>query len=267
MSAELLPCPFCGGNGRHVVNRNRHHNDGEHDIECDGCEASVRKLSTPTEAAEAWNTRTPASGAVEAAAERLRRMTAGECDVSVYDGPSKDRLEAFDADIRIVLAALASSPQLSGNTGELTSEPKAEGRAWRCFQCDDVFNTEADAALHFGKFDDCVPACKIGAERFRAMEAELHGYRTESDAASKTFYSLGADHQTALRKAEQEGYDKGLADGRVQQPAPQPLQGGEVTREAVAEIISGAPFPSKRTFAKADRILALISPAQREGER
>jgi hypothetical protein len=35
-------------------------------------------------------------------------------------------------------------------------------------------------------------------------------------------------------------------------------------REAVARIISGAPFPSKRAFAKADAILALLQPSPHE---
>lgn len=84
---------------------------------------------------------------------------------------------------------------------------------WRCFHCDFITSDHDEAAQHFGRFDDCVPACGVGIERFRAMEKELHEYRTESDAASKTFYSLGADHRSALIAEEQRGYDRGLADG------------------------------------------------------
>jgi hypothetical protein len=85
---------------------------------------------------------------------------------------------------------------------------------WRCFQCDEVFTDEACAKLHFGEYQDCTPICKVGAERYRDLENQLASYRSESDAASKAFYALGAEHSQALIREEQRGYDKGLRDAR-----------------------------------------------------
>lgn len=99
---------------------------------------------------------------------------------------------------------------------------------WRCFHCDDVFDEFEGAALHFGKFDDCLPACKIGVEAYRKMEDELASWRSESDGASKEFYALGAAHQTALMRAEEQGYERGLSDGRASDRAmddPEPSTG------------------------------------------
>lgn len=93
------------------------------------------------------------------------------------------------------------------------SEDSASEVVWRCFHCDEAFADPAAAAEHFGSFEDCTPICKVGAARFRQMEDELASWRSESDTASKEFYALGAKHSTALREAEQQGYDKGLADG------------------------------------------------------
>ena len=92
---------------------------------------------------------------------------------------------------------------------------KDERRTWVCFHCEEPFTDRACAELHFGKFQDCTPICKVGAERYRDLEDQLAAYRSESDEASKTFYGMGAQHAVALRQAEEEGYEKGLRDGRA----------------------------------------------------
>lgn len=97
---------------------------------------------------------------------------------------------------------------------------------WRCFHCDHLAETEEDAEAHFGRFQECTPACQIDVAAYREMEDEVASYRTESDAASKAFYSLGAAHRTALIAAEQAGYDKGLADGQALVTGPATSQVG-----------------------------------------
>ncbi len=129
---------------------------------------------------------------LKAARERVEEA------VSILERMGKTGFPAVD-DIQTILAALDEQ------------ETK-----WRCFQCDFTTADQDEAAHHFGKYEDCLPVCKIGAEQFRALENEVQTWRTESDAASKEFYSLGAAHHVALRKAEQESYDKGLADGRAE---------------------------------------------------
>lgn len=96
---------------------------------------------------------------------------------------------------------------------------------WRCFHCDSVFTDKACAALHFGEGEISTPACRIeGAEKYgllemvRKQEAELDRFRREDTASYREFYALSADHNRALIKAEQQGYDRGLADGRALTP-------------------------------------------------
>lgn len=56
----------------------------------------------------------------------------------------------------------------------------------------------------------------------RRAEAELEKWRSEERDAA-TYHALTADHARALVVAEQTGYDKGLADGRAETAARNPL--------------------------------------------
>lgn len=107
-------------------------------------------------------------------------------------------------------------------------EPVGVADAWRCFHCDKTFTDPECAAEHFGRFEDCQPACKIGVEQFRKMEAELANWRVGNDTATREFYRLGADHYRKERRAEEEGYEKGLRDGQALAASPEPpVQSGE----------------------------------------
>lgn len=97
------------------------------------------------------------------------------------------------------------------------------GTHWRCFFCDEVFHTKETAAEHFGSDDGCYsegPACKLNEleggllKLYREALAELWHYRNDDSEVSKTLYKLGGDHAVTLRRAEEEGYAKGLKDGR-----------------------------------------------------
>jgi hypothetical protein len=91
---------------------------------------------------------------------------------------------------------------------------------WRCFHCDEVFTEPEAAQDHFGDMTD-QPACQLNALEggilalYREAQRELHTWRVEDNASAREFYALGAKHHTALRDAEQAGYDKGLADSRA----------------------------------------------------
>lgn len=58
-AVALLPCPFCGADASTRKEINRHRNDGEWDVECSNCAASVRMEYSEESAVAAWNRRAP----------------------------------------------------------------------------------------------------------------------------------------------------------------------------------------------------------------
>ena len=105
---------------------------------------------------------------------------------------------------------------------------------WRCFHCDEVFTNAEAAREHFSETEYREPACRL-AERdgglvalLRKQEQELDRFRSEDSESARQFYALGAEHVTALRKAEEAGYERGLADGMA---FPRPGNGDAVGRE------------------------------------
>jgi hypothetical protein len=85
------------------------------------------------------------------------------------------------------------------------------GREWRCFYCDEVFTDPEDARVHFG--DDCMSdtACQI-VRAVREAARQLARYRAEDSDKDREFYRMQAEHTVALRRAEEEGYRRGLVD-------------------------------------------------------
>ena len=86
---------------------------------------------------------------------------------------------------------------------------------WRCFHCDEVFTERECAQLHFGATLMSDPACQINAVQVRQMERTLARFREEDTDLHREIYRLKSDHQIALRREEEAGYAKGLADGRA----------------------------------------------------
>lgn len=100
---------------------------------------------------------------------------------------------------------------------------------WTCFHCGDTFTTPGAARDHFGFDPSADPACriKVGEERglvmeLRRVEAKyvklLERTCDEDGTVAREFYALGAKHENDKRRAEEEGYRKGLRDGRAEQP-------------------------------------------------
>ncbi len=94
-------------------------------------------------------------------------------------------------------------------------------KQWRCFHCDEVFESRKFAAEHFGT--DCeTPACQIAAHEghlvtyIRRLEADLARCRTDDSDVMRSIMTLEADHRTALREAEERGYAKGVRDMEAQ---------------------------------------------------
>lgn len=87
-------------------------------------------------------------------------------------------------------------------------------REWRCFHCDEVFVDKQAAEAHFGSTEIDKPICQLDAAYVRGLEAELARYRGEDTDLHRQIYGMQADHAVALRRAEEQGYARGLHDGR-----------------------------------------------------
>jgi flagellar biosynthesis/type III secretory pathway protein FliH len=89
-------------------------------------------------------------------------------------------------------------------------------KEWRCFHCDEVFKDFAEAELHFGRYRQSDPLCTLNADSIRDMEAQLSRYREEDTYLHRAIMSLEAEKAVAIRRAEEEGYARGLADSYTQ---------------------------------------------------
>ena len=137
----------------------------------------------------------------------------------------------FDADLFAEPCDLAEAiDRAIWEAAEVTSPV----REWRCFHCDEVFTDRACAAVHFGDADGATPACRVAAdlvglvEMIRKQESKLDAFRREETASYREFYALGAAHHQAVRKAEEAGYAKALAD----------LEAGKLEPEHAGRILA-----------------------------
>jgi NADH pyrophosphatase NudC (nudix superfamily) len=86
---------------------------------------------------------------------------------------------------------------------------------WRCFHCDEVFTDEAAAREHFGSYGPRIisePACQIDAAEYRAMELRMADYNAEDADIHRQMARMECEHKAALRREEEKGYARGLAD-------------------------------------------------------
>jgi hypothetical protein len=91
-------------------------------------------------------------------------------------------------------------------------------KRWRCFHCDEVFTSERWARDHFGADQGATPACQIKGHEghlityIRKLEDDLAAYRAEDSDVLRAMYAAQAEHAQALRRAEEDGYNKGVRD-------------------------------------------------------
>lgn len=81
---------------------------------------------------------------------------------------------------------------------------------WRCFHCDATFTDKTQAALHFGVYEHQTPACQIDEGKLRDLESELRRYREEDTDLHREMFGMKSRHATALLRAEEAGYAKGI---------------------------------------------------------
>lgn len=85
---------------------------------------------------------------------------------------------------------------------------------WRCFHCDEVFTDLAAAKEHFGSSEHQQPACQIDIKHVRWLE-EQHRRGVEDDTeALRTIRAIVGEHEELRRRAEEQGYARGLEDAR-----------------------------------------------------
>jgi len=93
---------------------------------------------------------------------------------------------------------------------------------WTCFHCGETFHDVAAAAQHFGNDLTADPGCVMklrGGEpglvtEMRQLLEELRRYQEDDQPIMRELYALGSKHAGECRKLEEQGYEKGLADGR-----------------------------------------------------
>lgn len=151
----------------------------------------------------------------------------------------------------------------------------AEPAGWTCFHCGKHFDNIKCAETHFGTDESRDPGCveklkggDLGLlRRVRELEEQLIPYLSETSAVENYVHGLKDDHGRALIHAEQEGYDKGLRDGR-ELVAPQADASARMMEAAEwlmkrAQLIGGQTARSYREAASALRFLA---PVDRSGK-
>jgi hypothetical protein len=108
--------------------------------------------------------------------------------------------------------------------------PEAPAAEWRCFHCDERFTGKDAAALHFGTHEYQEPACLIDIAKYREMEALQLRYNDEDADVHRTMRRMETEHQQALRRAEEDGYSKGLSDA-----AKYPYEAGILAQPAAGQ--------------------------------
>lgn len=139
--------------------------------------------------------------------------------------PAELRAPQLSPEMRMFQSAVASLaaiddalglPQDGCNEPEQTIDAIEQLKSkWRCFHCDEVFNDHASALEHFGPSQYTAAACQVDIAEYRRME-EVHRSHCEEDTdADRAIHSLRSDMNIAVKRAEEDGYAKGLLDAPV----------------------------------------------------
>ena len=84
-------------------------------------------------------------------------------------------------------------------------------QVWTCFHCGEVCADAEAARLHFGSSEHQQPGCQIDLAEYRRMEEVNRRHFEEDTELHRALHRMEADHRTALVRAEESGYAKGLA--------------------------------------------------------
>lgn len=106
-------------------------------------------------------------------------------------------------------------------------------KQWRCYFCDDVFTRAVDAAEHFGGDQGALAACQIKGhehkllQKIREQEAMILSFLHETEPLTRAMEGMRTEHAEALRRTEEDGYNKGVRDMREMVEARTDLETSE----------------------------------------
>jgi len=86
-------------------------------------------------------------------------------------------------------------------------------QTWTCFHCGEVCADAEAARLHFGASEHQQPGCQIDLAEYRRMEEVNRRHCEEDTELHRALRRMECNHLQALRRAEEDGYAKGLRDG------------------------------------------------------
>lgn len=158
----------------------------------------------------------------------LAREYVEDASQRTYDGTNGHGIrEEAKRRLALIDAALASHQE-----GAHAAET-----GWRCFHCDEVFTDKEDAERHFGTSEQQSAACEIDITHVRWLEEQNRRNFDEDTEVLRTLRGIIGEHELLRRRAEEEGYARGLADAKkhpedlglmvaASPPPPPPTTGG-----------------------------------------
>lgn len=159
-------------------------------------------------------------------ANSIRNTTIEECAVAARAAFGTIATKGYVLNGPAGIAMLAQrSQEVSTACFSLTDSLPASNPHWRCFFCDEVFTTRGLAAEHFGTEVGCdypVTACQIKAHEghlvtyIRKLETELGVWNSESHQIQQAIVTLEGEVASRVRRAEDDGYARGVADMKKQ---------------------------------------------------
>jgi hypothetical protein len=84
---------------------------------------------------------------------------------------------------------------------------------WRCFHCNYLALTPAEGREHFGSSPSQRPTCLIDGAEYRRMEEAYRRSCEEDTDLHRALHAKDSERAFAVRRAEEEGYARGLRDG------------------------------------------------------
>lgn len=134
---------------------------------------------------------------------------------------------------------------------------------WRCFHCDQTFTDRDAAAVHFGTSERHQPMCSISSNEYREMERRMEQYNAEDAEIHREMYRQRNEHIQALRRAEEIGYAKGVAESSDLAPTTSTVSASGAQFDFHAHLARQAAW-SEKTFGPGPRTAGVCDHIRKE---